>query len=174
VDLKTLYTFVKHCKKCDNVERNPYLTVGNLVNPDVVFVYDRPLFSTDAFRKWNDLLKEVGFQNENVAHTCVTRCLPSQKNQSLSNDVVLQCAKSYLFTELQLLSPKLIVVCGLVPTKVFLGDVDTLNSHKGTVHWLGPWPIMPVHTMVYSEKSGPAALKNLQSDIQTAYNFCYG
>ena len=171
-DLKTLYTFVKNCRKCDSVDPNPITSLGNLVNPDVVFLYDRPMFSTESFRNWTSLLKEAGFLLERVAHVSVVKCMPADKNQ-LDTSVISQCSKSYLFTELQLLSPELVVLCGSMPTKLFLGDIDTLNSHKGIVHWLGPWAFMPVHTMFYSEKSGPNAVKGLQADIQKAYNFCY-
>lgn len=171
-DFNTLHTLIKHCKKCPAMRHDPIPPLGNSVDPDIVFVYDRPIYSGDTFKAWHDILQDIGFDKTKLFHTAIARCTPVDK-RNFSTDEISMCTKSYLFNEIQLLSPKLIILSGLSSAKVFLGDIETLNDHRGSIHWLGPWALMPVHSFSYAEKSGQNAVIGLHNDLKTAYNFCY-
>lgn len=173
-DLRTLHTLVKNCHKCpDMEEEGAVLPQGNLANPDVVIVHELPPRPGTYLSSWKSFLSEAGFDERYLCHSSLVRCDPKGARLPVDTEIST-CTQMYLFTEIQLLSPKLIITSGSGATKAFLGDIDTLGEYRGKVHWLGPWAVLPTYALGYVNKAGANAEGAFRHDLETAYNFCYG
>lgn len=171
-DLKTIHTITKNCRKCGEAAiPDQNLPQWNLSDPDCVFVSDIPFYAKESMEFFVGSLVSAGFSSTRVALTYLNRCPPAQKNYEAQH--IRNCA-SYLYTELQILRPKLIVTMGLLPLASLLGTNSKLKDTRGTVMWLGPWAIMPTYSPAYAIKAGGSISNNFKSDIVSAYNFCYG
>lgn len=171
-DLRTLHTLVKNCRACPDVEKEPCLPVGNLANPDVALVHQFPPRDGVLQSSLVSYVNEAGFSKNSIIHTSIARCDPLTVRPP-SEAEVSTCSSLYLFSELQLLGPRLILPIGLEATKVFLGKIDSLTAHRGQVHWLGPFAIFPINSVAYVNRAGENAQKELVTDLKLAYEFCY-
>lgn len=169
INLKDLHTVTKNCKKCPNVLDSSELPKWNNSNPDVLFIVDNPKIDKDSADLMVSAIKSAGFQSSNVCLTYVTRC---PLNRKPDNSEVTSCA-SYLHTEVQLINPKLIVTFGLLPLATLLNSDIQLKQYRGTLTWLGYWPIIPTYSPIYCIKSGTQYVEQLTSDLHQAYQFCY-
>lgn len=167
--LKDLHTVTKNCRKCPHAKLDQHLPKWNVADPDCVFIVDYPFYNNEHIEFFIDSLVKSGFSSHRVTLTYVNRC-PGVQPYNIEE--IKNCIP-YLFTELQILKPKLIVTMGSTPTSVLLGEAKLKDSH-GMITWLGPWAIMPTYAPSYSLKAGDHMIKNFKTDLVTAYNFCYG
>lgn len=169
-DLPTLHALASHCRKCPNVVPGANSPIGNLANPDIVFVHEYPAHKEYVMRNFTPTADMVGLNARHIMHTSVVRCsIPQGRN--ITSEEVANCQK-FLFAEIQLLRPKLIVTLGNTATSVFLGDVTAKND-RGVICWLGPWAILPTYALGYVAQRA-SAQEAFQSDLQIANDFCYG
>lgn len=171
--LRQLHTVVSHCRACPAMQPSPYLPHWNLVDPDVVFVFDVPLEQQGAANEtFITALKEVGFRSGRIAATSVTRCAP-QEHRMPAGEEVAECSTRYLFTELQLLKPKLIVACGRFAASVLLGHDVKVTQEQGQILWVGPWPIAITTSPGYAART-TNNYRAFLADVQKAFAFTYG
>ena len=171
-DLRSLHTTVRHCRVCPNVVPDPQLPTWNRVNPDVVFVMDVPWRGGPIDQYFAGLLQAVGFKSRRICYTSVVRCFPQDK-RAPAPDEVANCSSRYLYNELQLMTPKLIVACGGLPAGVLLGEPIAVTEARGNTYWLGPWPVLVTVSPAFARRA-PRGGENLATDLQTAYTFTYG
>ena len=100
--------------------------------------------------------------------TFATRC----KAKRPPTETELTNCSTYLYSEIQLLAPKLIVPMGNAAAKKFVDPLKISEDH-GTIFWSGPWAIMPVYAMAYLSRKD-SAQKELLIDLIKARNFLYG
>lgn len=167
--LKDLHTVVKNCTKCPNVSSSSELPKWNSTNPDVLLILDNPRIDKSSADLMVSAIKSAGFESSKVCLTYVTRC---QINRKPENSEVINCSP-YLHTEIQLLNPKLIVTFGLLPLTTLLNSNVQLKQYRGTVSWLGYWPILATYSPLYCLKSEGNYIEQFNSDLAQAYSFCY-
>lgn len=169
VNLSDLHTVTKNCKKCPNVLGSSEFPRWNSKNPDVLFIVDNPKIDKESADLLVRAMKQAGFDSKKVCLTYVTRCGLNRKPE---NSEITNCSP-YLHTEIQLLNPRLIVTLGLLPLSVLLNSNVQLKQYRGTVSWLGYWPILSTYTPLYVIKSESNLEQEFISDIQQAFEFCY-
>lgn len=169
INIKDLHTVTKNCRKCPNMPESSELPKWNINNPDVLFIADNPKMDKDSVDLLVSSIKSAGFQSSNVCLTYVTRCPSFGKPD---NSVIMNCSP-YLHTEIQLINPKLIVTLGLLPLVSLLNSDIQLKQYRGSISWLGYWPILSTYSPIYAMKSGSQNIEQFVSDINQAYNFCH-
>ncbi len=167
--IKDLHTVTKNCRKCVLGSILPELPKWNVVDPDVLFIIDSPGMQQEAVSIFLKALKDSGFNSSKVCLTYVNRCPAKRK---FTNQEVFNCSP-YLHTEIQLLNPKLIVTLGALPLSTLLGFEVKLKEYRGSIHWLGYWPILPTYSPAYVIKGGQLIGNQLLSDIKTAHTFIH-
>lgn len=133
LDINTLHTQVKHCHKCPSATSTPFLPQWNTNDPLVIFVSPWPIVEQQLGRDLVQSLKEAGFTSDKILLTSLIRCFDGDADN----------CRHYLFSEIELLKPNLIVLFGSVVTKDILG-INKISEIHGQVFWAGPWAIMPV------------------------------
>lgn len=170
--LRGLHGAVTNCRVCPNVVADPQLPKWNLNDPDVAFVLDTPLQNGDPDKFFVNTLKEVGFRSARLMVTSVIRCRPDANRQPAAEEVTA-CSTRYLFSELQLLQPKLIVALGGIPTSTILADKIKITEVHGTIFWAGPWPILAAYSPAYAMRT-ERQQSEFKNDIQRAHEYLYG
>ena len=169
-NLREVHGVVKNCRKCPSVRPTPHLPTWNVADPDVVFVSDLPYTGSKNDEYLVDCLKAAGFSSRRICLTSATRCFPSESRAPNESEIDT-CTKRFLFTEIQLLNPKLVVTLGGPASAVFLGNIK-ITEDRGRIFWLGPWPILPTYSAAYVLRGKGAA--ELRTDFEKAHGFVYG
>jgi len=128
VFMKRIEEKIERCEACPLCEtRN--LTVpgeGNLNSP-VVFIGEGPGAEEDesgkpfvgrAGRLLTEILKSVSLEREMIYITNIVKCRPPNNRNPLPLE--MESCSHYLFAQLQILNPKLIVTLGAVPLAFLL------------------------------------------------------
>lgn len=170
--LRQLHTALAHCRKCPLMRPEPHQPHWNLSDPDVVFVADAPITGSPSDQHLFTALKQVGFRSARIAATSVTRCLPKERRNPNTAEIST-CSTRFLFTELQLLRPKLIVALGGSAASVLLGTPIKVTEEHGRTMWVGPWPILVTYSAGYATRTERAGA-DFRNDLQQAYTAVYG
>jgi uracil-DNA glycosylase family 4 len=163
--VKDLHTITKNCKKCA-FNTIPELPKWNVTNPEVVIIIESPSMDPQAISFLVDKVKLAGFKSDQLCLTYVNRC---PKNSKYESKEILNCA-SYLHSELQLLSPKIIVPMGSLPTSVLLGTDIKIKDYRGNLIWLGYWPVMPMYSPSYAARS-EVPTQQFVADLSQIYKY---
>ncbi|MEA1885116.1 MAG: uracil-DNA glycosylase [Thermotogota bacterium] len=131
---------INQCKKCPlhETRANTVPGEGNIHSP-VVFVGEGPGADEDATGRpfvgragklFEEILKAVSFSREDVFITNVVKCRPPN-NRNPMPDEMISCAP-FLFSQLQVINPILIVTLGAVPLSFLLGKKSVrITSMRG-------------------------------------------
>lgn len=169
-DLRSLHGFSRQCRKCPEAKDRASLPLGNVADPDIVFVSEGLPMYDDSYGFLTSALKGAGFEPGRICITGATRCPFGRAPES---DELARCSSSYLYSELQLLAPKLIVPMGAGATNSLLSTSDVkITQESGKIYWLGPWAVMPVLSPAFALKRGRE--EAFVSDMVRAHHFCYG
>jgi uracil-DNA glycosylase len=137
----------------------------NIADPDVVFVGSLPYIGADYEQQFIDALIAAGFSSRQCAWTSVTRTV---KTQNLDPGRWLP----FLFAELRIWRPKLIVTLGAPPLSALLGEMTTVTKARGVIHWVGPWAVLPTYAPAYAVKAN--RFGDLTDDLLHAHSFAFG
>ncbi len=172
VSLKELWTATQHCTKCLNFSQPASLPVGKTSSPDIVFVHDNVPSGDGQYEQFLSslMLNETMISLDKCVHTGLLRCKPTIKLDSF--DQPIKNCSSYLYSEIELFAPKLIITLGSQTTKAFLGNQTRITSDHGRVFWLGPWAIMPTYSIAHAMRTDTNT-SHLVADLQYASVFCY-
>lgn len=166
--LAALRSLVTRCHKCPALTGPGWAGMGNLVDPDVVFVTEGP-WGPEEGTDFQARLRSAGFDPRACAVLGATRCRPARSRGPEATELA-NCA-DYLYTELAGLAPALIVPLGATVAGAVLAGVRITDDH-GRLFWLGPWAIWPMYSPAY------AAYRNKQTDFDDdlagAHRFVYG
>jgi len=119
---------INQCKKCPlhETRTNTVPGEGNIHSP-VVFIGEGPGAEEDATGRpfvgragklFEEILKAVSFSREDVFITNVVKCRPPN-NRNPMQDEMNSCSP-YLFSQLQIINPVLLVTLGAVPLSFLL------------------------------------------------------
>ena len=164
--IQDLHSLTINCKRCPALS-GAKLPIGNLVDPDLVLVSDYPV--DDWPQDLLEYMKEIGLSTSRTMLTFATRCSTSGR---LAVEEEIKNCSHYLYSEIQLLAPKLIVTLGSTCSSLFLDPLKISEEH-GIIYWSGPWAIMPVYSLGYLKRKDSAD-KEFMVDLTKAKNFLYG
>jgi len=119
---------INQCKKCPlhETRTNTVPGEGNIHSP-VVFIGEGPGAEEDATGRpfvgragklFEEILKAVSFTREDVFITNIVKCRPPN-NRNPMQDEMNSCSP-YLFSQLQIINPVLLVTLGAVPLSFLL------------------------------------------------------
>jgi uracil-DNA glycosylase family 4 len=163
--LQDLHTTVLNCRKCV-INSKPELPKWNSKSPEVVIIIESPSIDSQSINYLVDKVKSVGFNSNQLCLTYVNRC---PKQTKYENKEILNCTP-YLHSEVQLMSPKVIVPMGSLPTSVFLGTDIKIKDYRGNLVWLGYWPVMPMYSPTYALRSESVS-SQFVSDLNQIYKY---
>lgn len=168
VNLRHLHSVIRHCRRCPEVEPSPQLPIWNVANPDVVFVAENMILPPKAGTYFVEALERNGYTSRHTTLTAVTRCPLGPRSP---NQLEIQNCSKYLFSELQVLAPKLIIPLGNTAASVLVGETRITEDH-GRIYWIGPWAIMPTYAPAYVLNRDLQV--GFEADLKRARNFVYG
>jgi len=142
--LNELYENIHDCQKCSlGATRNKFVFgVGN-PNADLMLIGEAPGAEEDkqgipfvgrAGKLLTDILKAINFEREEVYIANILKCRPPNNRDPLPSE--REVCKPYLYKQIELIKPKIILCLGKVASNVLLNKNDSLTKLRGDVHEL--------------------------------------
>lgn len=173
-ELKSLHSRIKNCTKCTDVSHTPKMPMWNLHNPDVLFIVDSPSIPESGVKLFIQTLKENDFSASQCALTYVNRCPSKSSDHKYSKESISKCSW-YLFSEIELLRPKLIVALGVGPGSIMCGADIKIMDERNKIIWINNWPIIITYSPAYVSKSNSNLVtNNFKQDFKTIHTFIHG
>jgi len=140
--LADLNTTICTCQKCalGSTRTNFVFGVGN-PEADLVLVGEAPGADEDlkgepfvgrAGQLLNKILEAINFKREEVYICNILKCRPPNNRDPLPDEVA-QC-EPYLWKQLEIIKPKIILCLGRIAAQVLLKTNDSLTKLRGTFH----------------------------------------
>ncbi len=140
--LDELYDNIHDCQKCSlGATRNKFVFgVGN-PNADLMLIGEAPGAEEDkqgipfvgrAGKLLTDILKAINFEREEVYIANILKCRPPNNRDPLPSE--REVCKPYLYKQIELIKPKIILCLGKVASNVLLNKNDSLTKLRGDVH----------------------------------------
>jgi len=156
--LENFDNLINTCQKCGlGATRDKFVFgVGN-PNADLMIIGEAPGAEEDkqgipfvgrAGKLLNDILIAIKFNREDVFIANILKCRPPNNRDPLPEE--REVCKPYLYKQIDLVQPRIILLLGKVAANVLLNNNDSLMKMRGSVH-----EINGVKTMVTYH---PAAL----------------
>ncbi len=134
---------IKDCQKCKLLARTRKQVVFGTGNPkaDIVVVGEAPGADEDeqgkpfvgrAGRLLTDILKAINFTREEVFICNILKCRPPENRNPLPDEIA-NC-EPYLFKQLEMIKPKLILAVGTFAAQTLLRTKDPLGKLRGKFH----------------------------------------
>ncbi|MCX6132358.1 MAG: uracil-DNA glycosylase [Ignavibacteriales bacterium] len=141
-DVSSLNAQICTCMKCalGSTRIKFVFGVGN-PNADIVFVGEAPGADEDAQGEpfvgragqlLNKILEAIHFKREDVYICNILKCRPPNNRDPLPEEV--DSCEPYLWKQLELLKPKIIVCLGRIAGQTLLRTNETLGNLRGKVH----------------------------------------
>lgn len=140
---------------------------GNQNEPDIAFVGEGPGATEDAVGRpfqgragemLNKMIARMGLQRESL-YICNVVCCRPPENRVPEPEEVLAC-QPYLFAQLRLVRPKVIITLGATATQTLLKKTKPLVEMRGKWH---KWESIPVRPTFH-----PAYLLRMPKERATA------
>ena len=141
--LTSVHKMTQQCVSCPNMNHDAALPKWNRESPKALFILESPdCLTPDGKELFITSLVKNGLKSAQCGCTYVTRCT---KDDAPVKDEIENCTSLYLYTEIQLMRPQVIVPLGATATKALLGpDIKLTDlTSQPQVIWLGPWAIVP-------------------------------
>lgn len=133
---------INTCQKCGlGSSRNNFVFgVGN-PNADLMLIGEAPGAEEDkqgipfvgrAGKLLNDILAAINFDREDVFIANILKCRPPNNRDPLPEE--REVCKPYLYKQIDLIKPKVILCLGKVAGNVMLNNKDALTKMRGNIH----------------------------------------
>jgi len=128
------------CYKCElgNTRKNIVFSDGNC-NAKILLIGEAPGADEDstgtpfvgrAGKLLTKLIEDCGFSRKNDFYICNTvKCRPPENR--VPKDEEKKLCESYLLKQIEIVNPKVIVLCGATSAKSFLGDKIKISQIRG-------------------------------------------
>lgn len=134
---------IKDCPKCKLLARTRKQVVFGAGNPnaDVVVVGEAPGADEDeqgkpfigrAGKLLTDILKAINFSREEIFICNILKCRPPENRNPLPDEIA-NC-EPYLFKQLEMIKPKLILAVGTFAAQTLLQTKEPLGKLRGKFH----------------------------------------
>ncbi|MFW6140402.1 MAG: uracil-DNA glycosylase [Acidobacteriota bacterium] len=149
--ISSLEQEVKKCRACSlaKTRKNAVLGEGN-IETDLMFVGEGPGRDEDiqgkpfvgkAGQLLTRIIKAMKFEREDVYITNVIKCRPPENRNPRASEI--EKCQRFLLKQIELISPKIIVTLGNVPTRYFLNKTAGITSLRGRFYPYHDIRIMP-------------------------------
>lgn len=164
-----------NCKKCRLCEGRSSVVFGTawLRSPQVAFIGEGPGAEEDRLGepfvgKAGELLtqaivKGMGLRREDVFIGNVVKCRPPDNRTPLPDEIA--ACSDYLFKQLEMLVPEVIVCLGAVATQVISKTNSGITKIRGTWHEWHGIPVMPTFHPAYLLRN-PSAKRDFWEDLK--------
>jgi uracil-DNA glycosylase family 4 len=177
--IKEIAERIKHCKDCELHKGRTNAVPGD-GNPNtyVVFVGEAPGYDEDKRGKpfvgksgklLNKLIEDIlGLKREDVFITNVVRCRPPQ-NRTPDKKEIETCSH-YLFEELDVIKPRLVVALGAPAAKVLLDKDEKISELRGNFYTRSDFTVFVTFHPAFVIRN-PAYMEVLQEDFKKIKEF---
>ncbi|MBI4851091.1 MAG: uracil-DNA glycosylase [Acidobacteria bacterium] len=140
---------VGHCCQLCNQATNVVFGEGNS-SAELMFIGEAPGAEEDATgrpfvgaagRLLDKIIAAIGLKREDVYITNVVKCRPPN-NRKPTNDEMESC-EPFLFNEIEVVKPKLIVTLGATPLTSLLNVKEGITKTRGQFYDFNGIPVMP-------------------------------
>ena len=137
-----------NCVVCsDGCKNNPIVVLVGEAAGQTEIEENRP-FVGKAGKKLRSTINQLGFNKENTLITNVIPCRPLDNKFPDSRDLVLNCARKWVFQELILLKPKFLLLLGNQPLNYIAGETG-ITSKRGKWIEVDQFKAMPTYHPSY-------------------------
>ncbi len=140
---KAILEVKKVCEQCFNCDlaekRNNVVFADGKVDAPIMLIGEAPGAEEDASgtpfvgragRLLNDILEEAGISRKNDIYICNTvKCRPPENR--VPTDEEKQICEQYLAAQINIVRPKVIILCGATSAKSFLGQNIKISQIRG-------------------------------------------
>ncbi|MCP4152538.1 MAG: uracil-DNA glycosylase, partial [bacterium] len=157
VELNKITDEISHCTRCElHKKKKNYVPGEGSLTPDVMFIGEGPGETEDNFGrpfigKAGQLLDKVilkmGYTRETVFIGNIVKCRPPNNRDPLPEEVT--ACKPYLFHQIAILSPKVIVCLGKVAMNNLLGTSNSIMKERGKLLDFHNIPVIPTFHPAY-------------------------
>lgn len=138
--LEELHEKIKTCMSCDlhrirkqvvldpNFHHKSLMLIGEYPDKNEDF-FGEP-FSGPIRETLNKMLLSIGLKKDDFYCSLVVKCKPPAGR--LPEDSEIDACKNFLFQEIRLLNPKLILAFGNLPVRIFHSEPKSLSSVRGS------------------------------------------
>jgi len=148
---ESLQERILHCQRCplSKSRKNVVVGEGNL-NAELMFVGEAPGREEDiqgkpfvgrAGQLLTKIINAMHFNRKEVYITNVIKCRPPE-NRNPNMDEIERC-KGYLFEQLRIIKPKVIVTLGNVPSHFFIQSKLGITALRGDLYDFDNIKVMP-------------------------------
>jgi DNA polymerase len=133
---------INSCQLCSLGETRTKFVFGEgNPNADLMLIGEAPGAEEDksgipfvgrAGKLLNDILKAIGFEREDVFIANILKCRPPNNRDPLPAE--REVCKPYLYKQIDLIKPKIILCLGKISANVLLNNNDSLTKMRGSVH----------------------------------------
>jgi uracil-DNA glycosylase len=172
MDIQQLQSFAHQCSLCVLCKgrKNVVFGAGN-IHADLMFVGEGPgrdediqgiPFVGEAGQLLTKMINAMLFTRSDVYIANIVKCRPPNNRNPEDNEA--EICMSYLKRQIELISPKVIVVLGAVPLKYLLGKTG-ITKRRGLWDSYQGIRVMPTFHPAYLLRN-PAAKKQVWEDLQ--------
>ncbi len=152
-NLDELYNQIHTCQKCDlgSTRTKFVFGVGN-PNADLLLIGEAPGAEEDkqgipfvgrAGKLLTDILKAINFEREDVYIANILKCRPPNNRDPLPSE--REICKPYLFKQIELIKPKIILCLGRIASNVLLNKNESLTKLRSQVFEIDKIKIMATY-----------------------------
>lgn len=144
---------VTGCPMCRLSESRTHAVPGEgPSNADIMFVGEAPGFHEDrqgrpfvgaAGSYLEELLESIGMSRGDVFITNIVKCRPPENRDPRADEV--DACTPYLYNQIELIGPKMIVTLGRHSMELFLGDESKISDVHGQPRKIGGIVFYPVY-----------------------------
>lgn len=130
------------CQLCSlGASRDKFVFGDGNPNADLMLIGEAPGAQEDkegvpfvgkAGKLLNDILKAINFEREDIYIANILKCRPPKNRDPLPSERE-ECSP-YLYKQIELIKPKVILCLGKVAANVLLGNTDSLTKMRGNIH----------------------------------------
>lgn len=139
-----LETLIHNCEKCSlGASRNKFVFGDGNPNADIMIIGEAPGAEEDkqgvpfvgrAGKLLNDILKAIQLTREEIYIANILKCRPPSNRNPLPSEMEL--CMPYLYKQIELIQPKVILLLGLVAANGLLKLKTSLTKMRGNVYEL--------------------------------------
>ncbi len=179
-NLDSLRFRLRNCDRCQlcSGRRTIVFGQGNL-NADLVFIGEAPgeeedrrglVFIGKAGKLLTQIIHSIGLNRKDVYICNVIKCRPPG-NRNPNTDEIAQCSP-FLFKQIEILKPKLIVTMGNIATKTLLPHATGIMKMRGRMTRFNNIPLIPTFHPSYLLRN-QSALSAVWNDMRQIRQFLF-
>jgi len=152
-NLDELYNHIHTCQKCDlGSTRTKFVFGAGNPNADLLLIGEAPGAEEDkqgipfvgrAGKLLTDILKAINFERDDVYIANILKCRPPNNRDPLPSE--REICKPYLFKQIELIKPKIILCLGRVASNVILNKNESLTKLRSQVFEIDNIKIMATY-----------------------------